>query len=74
MKLFIAGRKPPGVGCKSKAIAGFEETDLEDSVCRWGQARRLAALASPQPHGLEAGAVLAADDRLARLRVIRERE
>lgn len=28
VKVFIAGRKPDGVGCKSKAIAGFKETEV----------------------------------------------
>lgn len=30
VKVFIAGRKPDGVGCKSKAIAGFKETEVYD--------------------------------------------
>ncbi|QOJ16785.1 MAG: hypothetical protein HRU76_03940 [Phycisphaeraceae bacterium] len=30
VKVFIAGRKPQGVGCKSKAIAGFKETEVYD--------------------------------------------
>ncbi|MFO0836114.1 MAG: phage/plasmid primase, P4 family [Phycisphaerales bacterium] len=30
VKIFIAGRKPDGVGCKSKAIAGFKETEIYD--------------------------------------------
>lgn len=30
VKVFIAGRKPNGVGCKSKAIAGFKETEVYD--------------------------------------------
>lgn len=30
VKVFIAGRKPVGVGCKSKAIAGFKETEVYD--------------------------------------------
>jgi len=28
VKVFIAGRKPDGVGCKSKAIAGYKETEV----------------------------------------------
>ncbi|MBX3322231.1 MAG: hypothetical protein KF757_04500 [Phycisphaeraceae bacterium] len=30
VKVFLAGRKPDGVGCKSKAIAGFKETEVYD--------------------------------------------
>ena len=30
VKVFIAGRKPDGVGCKSKAIAGFKESEVYD--------------------------------------------
>lgn len=30
VKVFIAARKPDGVGCKSKAIAGFKETEVYD--------------------------------------------
>jgi len=30
VKVFIAGRKPEGVGCKSKAIAGFKESEVYD--------------------------------------------
>lgn len=30
VKIFIAGRKPDGVGCKSKAIIGFKETEVYD--------------------------------------------
>lgn len=30
VKVFIAGRKPDGVGCKSKAIAGFKECEVYD--------------------------------------------
>lgn len=30
VKLFVAGRKPDGVGCKSKAIAGFKEAEVYD--------------------------------------------
>lgn len=30
VKVFIAGRKPEGVGCKSKAIAGYKETEVYD--------------------------------------------
>ncbi len=30
VKIFIAGRKPDGVGCKSKAIAGFKESEVYD--------------------------------------------
>lgn len=30
VKVFIAGRKPEGVGCKSKAMAGFKETEVYD--------------------------------------------
>jgi putative DNA primase/helicase len=28
VKVFIVGRKPDGVGCKSKAVAGFKETEV----------------------------------------------
>jgi putative DNA primase/helicase len=30
VKVFIAGRKPDGVGCKSKAIVGYTETEVYD--------------------------------------------
>lgn len=30
VKVFIGGRKPEGVGCKSKAIAGFKESEVYD--------------------------------------------
>jgi putative DNA primase/helicase len=30
VKVFIAGRKPDGVGCKSKAITGFKESEVYD--------------------------------------------
>lgn len=30
VKVFIAGRKPDGIGCKSKAIAGFKESEVYD--------------------------------------------
>ncbi len=30
VKVFIAGRKPEGVGCKSKAIPGFKESEVYD--------------------------------------------
>lgn len=30
VKIFITGRKPDGVGCRSKAIAGFKETEVYD--------------------------------------------
>ncbi len=30
VKVFIAARKPDGIGCKSKAIAGFKETEVYD--------------------------------------------
>ncbi len=30
VKVFIAGRKPDGVGCKSKAIPGFKESEVYD--------------------------------------------
>ena len=30
VKVFIAGHKPEGVGCKSKAIAGYRETEVYD--------------------------------------------
>ncbi len=30
VKVFIAARKPSGIGCKSKAIAGFKETEVYD--------------------------------------------
>ncbi len=30
VKVFIAGRKPEGVGCRSKAISGFKEIEIYD--------------------------------------------
>jgi putative DNA primase/helicase len=30
VKVFIAGRKPDGIGCRSKAIAGFKEAEVYD--------------------------------------------
>jgi putative DNA primase/helicase len=30
VKVFIAGRKPEGLGCRSKAIPGFKETEVYD--------------------------------------------
>lgn len=30
VKVFIAGRKPEGLGCRSKAILGFKETEVYD--------------------------------------------
>ncbi|MBX3356685.1 MAG: hypothetical protein KF724_13400 [Phycisphaeraceae bacterium] len=30
LKVFIAGRKPDGIGCRSKAITGFKETEIYD--------------------------------------------
>lgn len=30
VKVFIAGRKPEGVGCKSQAVAGFKECEVYD--------------------------------------------
>ncbi len=30
VKVFVGGRKPEGIGCKSKAIAGFKESEVYD--------------------------------------------